>query len=457
MSFSVIQAAKQAGAIPAVVSETKVFSWAELAEWVQAEAGVLTAHLETGWVRLTGRATVPFLVRLLALWELGVTVVLLHPRWGEEERQHAVAAVPEAVDVEGLEPAKAQPRLQQPVAPGVGERPMAVLFTSGSEGTPKAVALSRRAFAAAATASARRLGWREGDRWLLALPPAHVGGVSILTRCLAARKTVVLAPSQDPEELWWVMEHHRVTLVSLVPAQLARLLAARPGSPPPSLRAVLVGGGPCPAGLLAEGRGRGWPLLPTYGLTEACSQVATVAPDEEPVGSGRPLEGVDVRVRDGIIQLRGPTLLDGYVHEGTVRPAVDEEGWFSTSDVGELDGQGRLHVLGRRDDIIITGGEKVAPAEVEEVLRACPGVAAALVVGVPDDTWGEVVGALVVAGSLQQSEGDALRRTLAARLAPFKRPRRVRWVAELPLTEAGKEDRAAALALLLAHDEGKTR
>lgn len=447
MSFSVVEAARQAPEALALVGEGVHWTYAELAARVRREAAALAPRVRGGWARCTAAATPEFVVRLAALWELNVTPVLLHSRWSEGERQRGGAVVPQAVDLDEVPGAGGGDEVRGPV-PLAGERPMAVLFTSGSGGQPKAVALSRRAFAASAAASARRLGWRDGDRWVLALPPAHVGGLSILTRCLAARRTVVLGAGHDPSELLHLMTLETVTMASLVPAQLVRLLAAQPGAAPAWLRAVLVGGGPCPAALLVEGRGRGWPLLPTYGLTEACSQVATVAPGEGPVGCGRPLDTVEVRIVAGEIQLRGGTLCDGYVEGGRVVPPLDEDGWFATGDLGGLDGQGNLHLAGRKDDLIVTGGENVAPAEVEAALRECPGVAEGLVVGVPDEVWGQVVGALAVAGAGGAPAAAELARFLARRLAPFKCPRVLRWVEQLPLTPGGKPDRVAARALL---------
>lgn len=449
MRFSVVEAARQAPEALALVGEGAHWTYAELAARVRREAAALAPRVRGGWARCTAAATPEFVVRLAALWELNVTPVLLHPRWSEGEQQRGGALVPQAVDLDEVPGAGGGGEVKKPV-PLVGERPMAVLFTSGSGGQPRAVALSRRAFAASAAASARRLGWRDGDRWLLALPPAHVGGLSVLTRCLQARRTVVLGAGLDPVGLLRLMAREAITLASLVPAQLARLLAAHADPPPSSLRAVLVGGGPCPAATLAEGRRRGWPLLPTYGLTEACSQVATVAPGEAPVGCGRPLEGVEVRLVRGEISLRGATLFDGYVENGEVTPRLDEDGWFATGDLGELDEPGNLHVRGRLDDLIVTGGENVAPAEVEEALVGCPGVAEALVVGVPDEVWGEVVAALVVSRPGAAPAAAELERCLGCALAPFKRPRVLRWVEQLPLTPGGKPDRVAAVSLLLA-------
>lgn len=447
VSFSVLAAASQAPAAIALTGEGRSWTFVELAAAARREAVRLAPHLGTGLVCLTAAATPQFVVRLLALWELAAAPVLLHPRWSQAERRAATATVPQAVDLDELPPGEGNGDGPFP-PPLPGERPMAVLFTSGTSGAPKAVALSRRAFTAAAVASAQRLGWQETDRWLLALPPAHVGGLSILTRCLLARRTVVLTSCQDPGELLEVMAREQVTLASLVPAQLSRLLAARKGPAPPTLRAVLVGGGPCPAALLEQGRSRGWPLLPTYGLTEACSQVATVAPGEEPVGCGRALPGVEIGIVNGEIQVRGPTLCDGYLTPHGLLPSVDSEGWLATGDEGELDGSGCLHVFGRKDEVIVTGGENVSPAEVEAALRTCPGVAEALVVGVADEVWGQVVGALLVATRAEPPSQAHLDEKLAKRLAPFKRPRLVRWVAELPFTATGKPDRAAARLLL---------
>ncbi len=447
MSFSVLAAARHAPTATALLAEGVDWSFAELAAKVRREVAAVAPLVGDGWARVTAAARPEFVVRLFALWELNVTPVLLHPRWSEVERLRAATAVPQAVDLDEL-PAggPAAPADLPPPVPG--RRPMAVLFTSGSSGAPKAVALSRGAFLASATASAKRLGWREDDRWLLALPPAHVGGLSVLTRCLQARRTAVLASTQEPGGMLEVMARQRVTLASLVPAQLARLLAAHADPPPSSLRAVLVGGAPCPAAMLAEGRRLGWPLLPTYGLTEACSQVATVAPGEVPVGCGRPLEGVEVRLVAGEICLRGATLFDGYVENGEVVASLDEDGWFATGDLGELDEQGSLHVIGRKDGAIVTGGENVAPAEVEAALLACSGVAEALVVGVPDAVWGELVAALAVAGADGPPAADELDRCLGSVLAAFKRPRLLRWVGRIPLTPAGKPDRVVARALL---------
>jgi len=324
----------------------------------------------------------------------------LHSRWTEAER----AAV--------------HPDLSR-IAPGT----LAIIYTSGTAGRPKGAILSRAAFIASARASAARLGWRDDDRWLISLPLAHVGALSALVRCLLARKPAILG---RPEE----MDRHRATIVSLVPTQLARLLDAG-WEPPAHLRLVLLGGAAATPRLLGRARSRGVPVVTTYGLTEACSQVATQIPGEDSPGCGPPLPGTRVRIVDDHIEIDGPTLFSGYLGEPPRAP-----GWFRTGDFGRLDDGGNLHVLGRRTDLIVTGGENVYPAEVEAHLDA-RGVTAC-VFGLPDETWGEIV-ACAATAPLPPDALDGL--------ASFKRPRRVAVVDAIPLTATGKPDRDAARAL----------
>ena len=248
--------------------------------------------------------------------------------------------------------------------------------------------LSRRAFVASAHASALNLGWAREDRWLTYLPLAHVGGLSVLTRCLLARSTAVLAPGRGARQLAAAVERHRITLLSLVPSLLERLLALEPRwLLPDRVRAILVGGAALPDRLRYEAAARSWPVLATYGLTEACSQVTVQrygGPGPREPGAGAALPGTEIRIVDGSIHIRGPTLFSGYLPRD---PQADPSpaGWFDTGDLGTVDSAGRLSVLGRRDDMIVTGGENVSPSEVEAALLACPGVAAACVFARPSD------------------------------------------------------------------------
>lgn len=452
IELSVFAAARAAWRRPALLWPGGRWSWADLARRVTAEMLALR-RLGLGRpggpprVRLTARATPEFVVRFWALAQLGVTQVLLHPRWTPAERAAAAALDAAAWDLDDL-PVSTRAGRIVPVAPAVRippERPLAVVFTSGTAAGPKGVILARAAFVASAAASAARLGWRENDRWLLSLPPAHVGGLSILTRCLLARRPVVLGEGLDPGGVVALMREAGVTLASAVAPQLQRLVET--GPPPPHLRAVLVGGGPCPRPLLRRARAAGWPVLATYGLSETCSQVATQDPaaaGEGDEAAAAPLPGVEVRIRDGRVQVRGETLMSGYYPRGRHAEPFCGDGFLDTGDLGCLDARGRLHVLGRADEVIVTGGEKVFPGEVEQALLQCPGVAQALVLGVEAEPWGQVVAALLVAGRDGAPPPSRLAGCLGG-LAPYKRPRLVAWVDELPLAASGKPDRRRAL------------
>lgn len=449
MTLSVFGAARERPDAPAIVTNGRVISFAELAERVARVAGAIRARASSReLVALSAGADLETLERLHALFALGLPALLMHPRLTERERREFVEQCSTALI---LDDALRDVRPRDVYEVADDERPLAVVHTSGSSGRPKGVVLSRRAFAASARASAQNLGWRDDDRWLLALPTAHVGGLSIVTRCLLARRPVVLAPpapSFDPQALARLVEAERVTLLSLVPAQLARLLALEPAwRPPAHVRALLLGGAPATSALLARAAERGVPVLTTYGLTEACSQVTTERPcappppDHAARGAGFALPGIEVRVAAGAIEVRGPTLLSGY-HPPQDRAPLSADGWFRTGDLGRLDAEGRLHVIGRSSEVIVTGGENVQPAEVERALESCPGIARACVFGVQDPIFGERVAAALVADSAAPSAQD-LAAAIAERLASFKSPRLVAWLSELPLTRTGKVDRKA--------------
>lgn len=377
---------------------------------------------------LDGASSVDTLVTLYALLEQRRPALLLHPKLTDAERAAALRAVERSA---GALPAEAA----------------VIVLTSGTTGEPRAAVLTGGALHASAQASAANLGWVDDDCWLLAMPIARVGGLSILTRCLIGRRTVALAPTFDAERLPAFVERHRVSLASLVPTMLARVLDAHPRwMPPPYLRAVLIGGAPAPAKLLERAAQRRLPIVITYGCTETCSQVVATpyACRFEPArcGAGRPLPGAQVRVVAGHIEVRGPMRMASYAGE----PPLDPQAWFDTGDLGEIDADGFLHVQGRAGDLIITGGENVWPAEVEAVLEAFPGIGSAGVFGVPDDTWGELVAAALVTndGPIDERELAAF---LGGRLSPHKVPRRICVVPALPHTAAGKLDRAALPAV----------
>ncbi len=375
----------------------------------------------------------------LALFHAGRPMLPLHARWTPTERAAALAAVPRVTSFESDEIPELLGRASRTEAP-LREAPRAeslaaIVFTSGTSGSPRPVFLSRHAFAESARSSALNLGWRDDDRWLLSLPFAHVGGLSVVTRCLLARRTIVLSASEPPAVLS-AIARHRVSLASLVPSQLHRLLEEDRENSLANTRALLIGGAALGVPLRREAFERGLVALASYGLSETCAQVAAQSPagerDPESMDSGRPLAGVSIRIeepnRDGVgrIHVQSPTLMQG-VHD------------LETNDLGRIDEQGLLFVLGRADDVIITGGEKVHPLEIERAATLGAGIVDALACGLHDDRWGEIVALAVVV----RPGIDPMRslENAFAELAPYKRPRRIAVVGALPLGPSGKSDR----------------
>jgi O-succinylbenzoic acid--CoA ligase len=468
-TLSILDAARELPAHVALALGEQEMSFAVLAERVRERMRGLPAptELSPDAPLLAFRATesLATLELIYALLELGLPFLPLHARLTGEEAEQLLARLPVARLLEPTESGCASVvRTPAPLAErqrsGFASTPqLAALATSGSRGAPHVVVLSRRAFVAAASASAANFGWLADDRWLLCLPLAHIGGLSVVTRCLLARRAVVLGGPAQPGEssdqrLARAIVSGRPRLLSLVPTQLSALLQLQPRFELPArVRVILTGGAAAPPSLLAACTERGWPVLTSYGMTEACSQIATERPGGAAAaerGCGWPLPGVELRLSDGAIQVRGPTLLSGYL-VGPETP-LDEEGWFTTGDLGRFDAAGQLHVLGRIDQMIITGGENVAPAEVEAALLACPGVLEACVFPVSDPHWGQLVaaGLRVERGADLEWLLDGLRRELERRLAAFKRPRRFAFANAFVYGPTGKLDRRATAQALLA-------
>lgn len=302
------------------------------------------------------------------------------------------------------------------------QQPATVVFTSGSTGEPKAALHSLGNHYWSARGSNANIPLQPGDRWLHSLPLYHVGGLSILFRCLLSGAAVALP---EPEAtLGEAIVRSGATHLSLVSTQLLRLLreesfdAAR-------LKAILLGGGPIPAPLLEEATRRGLPVHASYGLTEMASQVTTTrsgASGEELRTSGRALLYREVTISgSGEILVRGETLFAGYLDGDAVTRPVDENGWFHTKDLGELDADGRLRVKGRMDNLFISGGENVQPEEVEEALCRLEGIEEAVVVPVPDAEFGHRPAAFVRTDG-RLVEPEELVRTLEFALPRFKIP-----------------------------------
>lgn len=340
-----------------------------------------------------------------------------------------------------------------------------IIFTSGTTGRPKGAMLTYHNFLWSAVASAFRLGAHPADRWLVCLPLYHVGGLSIIFRCCLYGTAMVLQPGFHVPAVTQALQSQGVTLVSLVPTMLHRLLESKSlnvsGS---SLRCILVGGAALSPALLEQSLALKLPIATTYGLTEAASQVATAFPaelDRKPGYAGPPLMFSSVEVVDpggqalppgeiGEVVVSGPTVMQGYYRQPDATWQTLRGGKLYTGDLGYLDERGNLWLAERRTDLIVSGGENVYPSEVELALRAHPAIEDACVVGLPDAEWGQRVAAAVIRRE-QVTEAE-LEDFCRAHLAGYKWPRLIRFVQAFPTTSSGKVRRDAVRQQLLQGD-----
>jgi o-succinylbenzoate---CoA ligase len=424
------RAAAAAGERPAVVDGEGSVGYAELHARAVAAAGALAARGvapgdRVGLALPAGRA---FAAALHGCWLLGAVAAPLDLRLGEGERAVRAEGCATVVDgpLEGSDPPGRPVRATHDL-----DAVAAVVHTSGTSGRPTPVELTFGNWLWSALGSALALGLDADERWLCPLPVSHVGGLSILVRSAIHGTTAVLHERFDAESVAAGLPS--CTLVSLVPTMLARVLDAGV-SEPGRLRCALIGGGPVPPAVLERARAAGLPLAQTYGLTQACSQVTTSAIGD-PSTAGPPLFCTAVAIAgDGEILVSGPTVAAG---------AAGADGLLHTGDLGELDDRGRLRVTGRRSETIVTGGENVAPAEVEAVLEAHPAVAEAAVHARPDMEWGEAVVATVVPRDGMRVDPADLRAHCRAALAGYKVPKAIEVATSLPRTASGKLRRDA--------------
>ena len=315
-----------------------------------------------------------------------------------------------------------------------------VVETSGSTGKPKRVMLSREAMKASAAASARRVG--AGGQWLLTLPESYVAGANVIARSLLAGFEPVIAAVHETFAEAAAAMNDGPRFVSMVPTQLHRIVESGGDDLAALARfhTLLLGGGPIDPSLRARAEAAGINLVATYGSAETCGGC---------VYDAMPLDGVGIAIgTDGRVRISGPTLFDGYQDdpEQTANALVD--GWFLTSDAGTLDEDGRLRILGRVDDMVITGGVKVPAALVARRLREHPAVEAAEALGSPDEEWGQRLVAFVV-GDIDAADA---RDWVAAAHPRSWAPRQLVALDEIPLLGKGKPDRQALLALAATNE-----
>lgn len=458
--LSVSEAAREAATSLAVIAGDERLTFADLSRKIQglAQQLVKLAPHPGQAIAFVATPTLDSLLLCHALLELGRTALPLNPRLLASDHLYLIEQA-NALEVTFDSGVLHVTRKASHFEFNAEQPPPAVLIaTSGSTGQPRLVRLSHGALIAAAKASADRLGWNDDDRWLLSLSLCHIGGLSIATRCLIARRPIVLGvPRGDPAELTNVIKYHEVTLVSLVSTQLHRLLAGDFDLKNTKLRVLLLGGMRTDPWLVGAARARGIPVLTTYGMTETSSQVATQLRSDlrSLIGPchdvGPPLAGIEVKIVGEEIAVKGPVLMDGYVGDsqgfdsnlGPVPNSSLRDGWFHTGDWGRLDTAGRLTIMGRAVDRIVTSGENVAPAEVELVLEALPSIERACVFGVPDAVRGEQVAVAVVLREGHEFNWPDFTFQVTERLASFKRPRALAIVSEFEMTATGKLDRPA--------------
>jgi malonyl-CoA/methylmalonyl-CoA synthetase len=410
-------------------------------------------------VLTSGSGSVDFVVAHAAAFRAGLVVVPVNPSYSKREIDALMAAAkPAAAVVESSE----MRRWMRDAAPGtivtgvdVGlpdgpapeldavtpDDPALLPFTSGTTGTPKGVVLSHGNLLASAEALLLAWRWTSDDRLILCLPLFHMHGLGVgVHGTLLAGASAILQPAFDPEAVLSAAAAD-ATMYFGVPTMYTRLVDAPGAGRLGALRLCVSGSAPLAADMhrrITDACGQS--IVERYGMTETVMLVSNPFDGERRPGTvGFPLPGVEVRLADGSdeIEVRGPNVFGGYLDRPEANAdAFTSDGWFRTGDIGELDGDGYLSIVGRAKELIISGGYNVYPREIEDVLRAHPSVVDAAVVGTPSDEWGEIVTAYVEA--TDEFDPNEILAFAAAQLAPYKKPRIVHRIAELPRNKLGK-------------------
>lgn len=426
-------AARLFGDMPALRYESKVYSFRELATECDRLIPKMTQSPTDRILAIRATNSPDTVIALLAAFRCKRTFTLMHPGSKDE--------IP-------------LPPLDKGIS--VSNASHCILFTSGSSAAPKGVVLTESALIASAKASEANLGWQDDDQWILNLPMAHIGGLSILVRCFLAGKCVNLQPRFSSSRVYDAISQEGATMISLVPTTLMRLMTSERKHLLKKLRVILLGGAAIPSQLRQQWRQQQLCVLESYGMTETSSQVATssfAAAAAFKYSGMMPLKGIKVTIEDtegkalppnshGRIRVSGPTVMVGYLNKP---PSL---GTFLTGDLGYIDSQGSLHVTGRSDNIIITGGENVSPAGVEEKLKQIVGIEEAVVFGLPDSEFGQIVAAVLGVNEKTFAKSE-LTDVLSESFSTHEKPRRIYAapIDSLPLLDNGKIDRRRVISM----------
>lgn len=440
----------------------ETWTFRQLAEASLAMATTIDALANGSVKRLAviGDNSANFYLLLLACHHLGAEVVVLNNRLSEKEiYQQIQLSEPElvvyedgyqdkvlAVEVPHWPLSRVLIREQRTFAAVKQVEPeqvATIMFTSGTTGVPKGVKQTFGNHLASAMGSALNLGMLPKDKWLLTVPLYHISGYSMLNKGLIYGNTVYLVDKFEPEAVAKLIQSAQVTHLSLVPTMLVGLLAQPDFLNCPSLSCLLLGGAPLSDSVLTTCYEQHLPVVQSFGMTETASQVLAlrIGDAKSKIGSsGQPLWPVEVKIgqaEEGIgeILIKGPNVSPGYLN-GDMAKTVD--GFFLTGDLGYIDSEGFVYVVGRRKELIISGGENIYPQVVENALLQLDGIAEVAVIGEPDEYWGERVVAYVVTESNRTLCRADLIRQLTPQLAPFKQPKTYYQVEKLPRNSLGK-------------------
>jgi acyl-CoA synthetase (AMP-forming)/AMP-acid ligase II len=464
----ILEMAASAGDRPAVAAPGRSLTAAELLDLARAAAARFGRYPA---VLYLGTNHLAYPVALFGAALAGVPLVPLNYRLGGPQLDSLLARHPGALVLrqEDLDPLLAAADESVPVGsvvPGAGEAiggpddPVAVLlYTSGTTAAPKAALLRHRHLLAYVWNTVEFGSAADGDTALVAVPPYHVAGLANLLTNLYAGRRLVYMPAFDAPQWLACVRRERVTHALLVPTMLGRVVAEVPSgdAETPTLRSLAYGGARMPLPVLEQAL-RAFPtagFVNAYGLTETASSIAVLSPEDHRAALtsddpavrdrltsvGRALPGIEFQIRGddgspigpgetGLVFVRGDQISGEYGGAS----ALDPDGWFATRDRGRLDSGGYLFIEGRADDTIIRGGENIAPAEIEDILLAYPGISEAAVIGVADPEWGQRVVAVVVG----EGDPEEIRQWVRQRMRSSKTPETIIFRPELPKTETGK-------------------